>query len=76
MAAWFISSLTFAGTGMESVAFEEIVSISGASGPFLNERYQYSKDYHFQFQENTKMSPTLMFLQQVMILQEIMLYLR
>ena len=41
---WFIGSLTFAGTGMESVAFEEIVSISGASGPFLSgERYHIQR---------------------------------
>ena len=46
---WYIGSLTFAGTGMESVAFEDLVPISGASGPFLSgERFQYSKDYHFQ----------------------------
>ena len=46
---WYIGSLTFTGTGMESVAFEEIVPISGALGPFASgERYEYSKDYYFQ----------------------------
>ena len=46
---WYIDSLAFTGTGMESVAFEEIVAISGAAGPFVSgEKFEYSKDYHFQ----------------------------
>ena len=48
---WNIDSLSFTGTGMESVSFEEIVAITG-SGPgssFVSgEKYEYSKDYHFQ----------------------------
>ena len=46
---WNIDSLSFTGTGMESVAFEEIVAISGEAGPFVSgEKFEYSKDYHFQ----------------------------
>ena len=57
---WYIDSLSFTGTGMESVLFEEIVAISGASGPFVSgEKFDYSKDYHFQFQVNTKLSSLL-----------------
>ena len=46
---WNIDSLSFTGTGMESVAFEDIVAISGAAGPFVSgEKYEYTSDYHFQ----------------------------
>ena len=46
---WYVDSLTFTGTGMESVAFEDEVAVSGAAGPFVSgEKYEYSRDYHFQ----------------------------
>ena len=46
---WYIDALSFTGTGMESVVFEEITAISGAAGPFVSgEKFEYSKDYHFQ----------------------------
>ena len=46
---WYVDSLSFTGTGMESVLFEDIVAISGAAGPFVSgEKFDYSKDYHFQ----------------------------
>ena len=48
---WYIDELKFTGTGMESVAFEDIVAISG-TGPgsaFVSgEKYEYSTDYHFE----------------------------
>jgi len=46
---WNIDSLSFTGTGMESVVFTETKAISGASGPFVSgEKYEYTKDYNFK----------------------------
>ena len=48
---WHIDSLTFSGTGMESVAYEEMVGISGtgAGGIFASgDQVEKVWDYHFQ----------------------------
>ena len=48
---WHIDSLSFTGTGMASIAYEETISIvgQGPAGMFMSgESFAWSTDYHFQ----------------------------
>ncbi|MEE3242630.1 MAG: plastocyanin/azurin family copper-binding protein [Candidatus Thermoplasmatota archaeon] len=46
---WHIDSLMFTGTGMESVSFSEMVTVSGAGANFAQGESVYKKwDYYFQ----------------------------